>query len=67
MANNWDIRKTDNGNHEWTVNGACGSRDIELEYEYECGTMSSSTATGLVFLSKGDLEKMLKAIAREDD
>ncbi len=48
--------------YEWDVNDAGGSCEIELEYEYPCGTMCFSTATSYLFLSRADLVAMLEAI-----
>lgn len=57
---------TSNGD-EWDVNPALGLREIEIEieYEYPCGTMSPCTSIGYVFLSREDLTAMLAALDEE--
>lgn len=55
---------TDRG-QEWDINGAGGTREIELEYEYPAGYMGG-TSRGYLFLSRADLVAMLDAMDSED-
>lgn len=57
-----NVNTTDNGN-EWDINGAGGSRDVEVEYDYSTGWMGNST--GYLYLSRADLVAMLTAIDDE--
>ncbi len=53
--------KTANGN-EWDVNGAGGTREIELDFEFCVGPASWNTCTEHLFLTREDLVAMIAAL-----
>lgn len=59
----FNINTTDNGN-EWDINGAGGSRDVEVEYEYPAGYMCGFS-TSYLYLNRADLVAMLAALDAE--